>query len=440
MIVPSRRWFVGAAALAALALVALVWPPAASVLVVVDVLWLAALVFDVVSLMGKPFDQILVEREPPPAFSVGRPLPVVYRWENRDNRAAVLRVREDLPEHLTQPGGADRTLVIPASRDLVETTLTRPVRRGRHTAGRFHLRRLGRLGLAWRQTRRDQPWTATVFPNLVGVSLRSLPTQAQRRREAGMRAVRSLGQGRVFESLREWVPGDDSRAIDWKATGRRGKVMTRQYEDERRQILLLVIDAGRLLTAEIDGVPRLEAVIDAALHLAYSAVDRDDNVGLMVFTDKVDHFVPPARGRRALKAVLDTLAVIEGKLVEPNYPLAFSYLAARNGRRALTVVFTDVVDRTASEALVAQVGSLRPRHLPVAVTLRNPALEQLATARPKTGLAAYERAAAEELLQSRDAALADIRKRGVLVLDVAPQAASAAVVELYNRLKRQGAV
>jgi uncharacterized protein (DUF58 family) len=297
---------------------------------------------------------------------------------------------------------------------------------------------LGEWGLCWRQARRELPWSAVVYPNLVGASLRSLPTRAQRRREAGFRSIRRIGEGRMFESLKEWVPGEDTRTIDWKATARRGKIMARQYEDERRQQVLLVIDAGRMLTAEVDGRPRLEAVVEAALHLAHSAVDHDDNIGLMVFADQVQQFLAPARGRRALRGVLEALAAIEGTLVEPNYPAAFAYLAARNRKRALTVLFTDVIDRTASEALVAQVGTLRPRHLPLAVTLRDPSLEHLATARPATAGAAFERAAAEELLQSREAALVEMRSRGVLVLDVLPSGASTAVVDQYNRLKRRG--
>ncbi|MEO8140196.1 MAG: DUF58 domain-containing protein, partial [Gemmatimonadota bacterium] len=321
---------------------------------------------------------------------------------------------------------------------LREEVMLRPERRGRGAGGRIDLRIRGPWGLVWRQARTELPWEPTVYPNLVGASLRSLPTQAQRRREAGFRSVRRIGEGRAFESLKEWVPGEDTRTIDWKATARRGKVMARQYEDERRQQVLLVIDAGRMLTADIDGRPRLDSVVEAALHLAHSAVEHDDNIGLMVFADEVQQFLAPARGRRALRAVLDALATVEGKLVEPNYPAAFAYLAARNRKRALTVLFTDVIDRTASEALVAQIGSLRPRHLPLAVTLRDPSLERLATVRAATAESAFERAAAEELLQSREAALVEMRSRGVLVLDVAPGSASAAVVEQYNRLKRRG--
>jgi uncharacterized protein (DUF58 family) len=113
-------------------------------------------------------------------------------------------------------------------------------------------------------------------------------------------------------------------------------------------------------------------------------------------------------------------------------------VAARSRKRALTVLFTDVIDRTASDALVAQVATLRPRHLPLAVTLRDPGLEAVAVARPRDSGEAFQRAAAEELLGAREAALADMRARGVMVLDVLPAAASSAVVERYHQLKRRG--
>jgi uncharacterized protein (DUF58 family) len=438
LLLPDRRWYIVAALLAAAAPLALVWPGGAGLFLLLDLLWVAALVIDAWRSAGPELAAVGISREAPPAFSVGRSLPVSYRWSNQARRALTLQVREEFPAPLSPVHGLERRIVLPAAGELRESVLVKPERRGKGAAGTLHLRVLGPWGLCWRQDRRELLWRAVVYPNLVGASLRSLPTQAQRRREAGFRSVRRIGEGRVFESLKEWVPGDDTRTIDWKATARRGKVMARQYEDERRQQVLLVIDAGRMLTAEVDGRPRLEAVVEAALHLAHSAVEHDDNIGLMVFADEVQQYLPPARGRRALRGVLDALAAIEGKLVEPNYPAAFAYLAVRNRKRALTVLFTDVIDRTASEALVAQVGTLRPRHLPLAVTLRDPSLERLATARPVMAGAAFERAAAEELLQSRESALADMRSRGVLVLDVSPSGASAAVVEQYNRLKRRG--
>jgi uncharacterized protein (DUF58 family) len=377
-------------------------------MLLLDALWCLALLVDAY-LVSDP-EAIEVLRDVPPAFSVGRALPVSYVWHNKGKRAATVRVRERFPEPLGGVNTPLREVTIAAGARTREELNVMPAHRGKGRGGDIHIRIRGPLGLVWRQSKRVIPWDATVYPSLIGASIRALPTQATRRREAGFRNIRRLGEGRVFETLKEWVPGDDTRTIDWKATARRGKVMARQYEDERRQQVLLVIDAGRQMTAESDGVSRLEAVINAALQLAHSVVEHDDNVGLMVFADEVQTFVAPARGRRALRAVLDGLASAEGRVVEPNYPAAFSQLASRNRKRALTVVFTDVIDRTASEALVAQVGSLRPRHLPLAVTLRDPALEALSTRRPASTQEAYERAAAEELLSAREEALGDRRR------------------------------
>jgi uncharacterized protein (DUF58 family) len=178
--------------------------------------------------------------------------------------------------------------------------------------------------------------------------------------------------------------------------------------------------------------------VDAALQLAYSAADHDDDVGLLVFADTVQHYLAPRRGRRALRAVVEALATAEGVLVEPDYPAAFAFLAARNRKRALTVLFTDVIDRTASDALLLQVATLRPRHLPLAVTLRDPGLERTAVSHAINADQAFERAAAEELFTARAEALAGMRSRGVLVLDVAPAQAARAVVDQYETLKRRG--
>jgi uncharacterized protein (DUF58 family) len=434
--IPTRRWFLVAAALSLVGLLGVFRNDGLAWLLVLDALWLLALAVDTL-LVSNP-DEIDVAREAPTAFSVGRALPVSYGWSNRGKRAVMLRVKEQFPEPL---GGVKTPLrevtIAPRGRTREQLSVM-PAHRGKGKGGTIYTRILGPLGLVWRQSTRQLPWDATVYPSLIGASIRALPTQATRRREAGFRNIRRLGEGRVFETLKEWVPGDDTRTIDWKATARRGKVMARQYEDERRQQVLLVIDAGRLMTAESEGVSRLESVINAALQLAHSVVEHDDNVGLMVFADEVQTFVAPARGRRALRAVLDGLASAEGRVVEPNYPAAFSQLAARNRKRALTVVFTDVIDRTASEALVAQVGSLRPRHLPLAVTLRDPALEALSTRRPTTTQEAFERAAAEELLEAREVALGEMRRKGVLILDVSPTRVAEAVVEQYTQLKRRG--
>ncbi len=383
---------------------------------------------------------VAVTREPLPALSVGHNGEVSYRWTNPSRRRARLRVREVRPEIL---GGSQqpRALAIAPRSATRETVSVVPQRRGRErtNAGGFVVDSFGPLGLGRHRTRLPLPWEVVVYPPLVSVRLRASVAEALRRRDVGIKSIRQLGEGRLFESLREWGPGDDLRHIDWKATARRGKVITRQYEAERRQQVLLVLDTGRLMTAEVGaGVARLDFAVQAALELAYAAAQHDDNVGIMTFADGVQHFVAPERGRTGVRRVLDVLAEVEPKLVEPDYPGAFRYLAARNRKRALTVLFTDVIDRFASDALVANVATLRPRHLPLAVTLRNPELDAVATQRPATTRDAFRKAAAEELLHAREEALGHMRRAGVLVIDVTPERAAQAVVAKYLDLKRRG--
>jgi uncharacterized protein (DUF58 family) len=437
VILPTGRavgLFAATSAVAALG----VWTTwALDLVLVIDVLLCGAVWLDARLAPDAAGNDLEVEREAPGAYSTGHPVPAAYVWRNHSRRRANILVRELRPNVL---GGSQppRRIVLPAGARHREVVTVIPATRGRERAGALYVESVGPLGLGVRRAMRALPWDVIVYPPLVPMRLRASVADARRRRDPGLHRARRLGEGRVFESLRAWVPGDDIRTIDWKATARRRRVITRQYEAERRQQVLLVLDAGRLMTAEIGGVSRLEAAVMAALELAYAAVQHDDNVGVMTFADGVQHFVPPGRGRAGLRAVLDVLADVQPRLVEPDYPGAFRHLAVRSRKRALTVLFTDVIDRMASEALLAHVGSLRPRHLPLAVVLRNPELDATAQQRPADAHEAFRRAAAEELLRARDEALGHMRREGIIVLDVPPVQAARAVVTQYGELKRRG--
>jgi uncharacterized protein (DUF58 family) len=398
VILPTRRALLLFALLAPVGLAGYFTPLALDLLALLNVVLLGTMLVD--GRMAVAPAALGVERLAPESFSVGRPSECTYRWHNAAPRQAQLSVRETRPELL---GGvmAPRDVHVSAGGTRRDTLAVTALRRGREEGGWLAVRSRGPMGLAQRQGRIEIPWHVTVYPSLPASRLRASVAEAVRRRESR-------------------------------------KVIARQFEEERRQQVQLVLDAGRLLTAEVGGEARMEYVVRAALWLAFAANYHDDNVGVMVFSDTVEHYVAPQRGRRGLRQVLDVLAVVEPRMVEPDYPAAFRYLAVRNRKRALTVLFTDVIDRVASEAMVAHVSSLRPRHLPLVVTLRNPDLDRAATERPVAVGEAYRKAAAEELLTARAAALGDMRRSGAVVLDVPPERASRSVVEQYLELKRRG--
>ncbi|MEP6692544.1 MAG: DUF58 domain-containing protein, partial [Gemmatimonadaceae bacterium] len=259
--------------------------------------------------------------------------------------------------------------------------------------------------------------------------------------DAGVRAIRRRGEGTAFANLREYVVGDDPRRIDWKATARRRKLITREYNVEQGQTVLIAIDAGRMMTQLDSGLPRFEYALSSALVLTDVAVQSGDQVGLIVFDDEVRAFVPATRGPAALTRIRQALIPARATMAEPDYAQAFRLLAERHRKRSLIVLFTDVIDARASQALIALASRSAARHLPLVVALRNDRL--LAAAVPGAHASTsrlYESAAAEELVAARDEALTRMRRAGVSTLDVPPRAMTAALVNRYLEIKARAAL
>jgi uncharacterized protein (DUF58 family) len=200
---------------------------------------------------------------------------------------------------------------------------------------------------------------------------------------------------------------------------------------------MLMIDAGRMMCAEIEGMSKLDYAINAALMLAYVAVEKDDAVGLVVFADEVASFVPAGKGLRQVGLLADQLYAVQPVLREPDYAEAFSLLCRRTQRRALVVAFTDLIDRESSSQLLANVLALTPRHLPLVITLRDHRLDALAGLRPQEAGAAYQRAVATSLLTRRRLALAHLRSGGAQVLDVSPRELTVETVNKYLEIKQR---
>jgi uncharacterized protein (DUF58 family) len=377
-----------------------------------------------------------VERRAPRRVSLNAESEVTLSVQNNGPRPAHLRITDDLPPVLTRLDGDVRELTIRPGHTERATYRVRAARRGDALFGDVHLRVLGPLGLAWRQRRVPREDAVRVQPGVAELRRYRLLGLHNRLRDAGFRAVRQRGEGGSFESLREYVRGDDPRSMDWKASARRGQMIVRQFQVEKRQNVMIAIDAGRLMTQKIGGQERLDYALTAALLLADVAALHGDLVGLLVFSDRVTQYLPPSKA--SLSRMADALGDVHAKMVEPNYPAAFTYLAHQLRRRSLLVMFTDIIDARASSALVAHLGRAAERHLPIAVAIRNPELEAAATLHATDEADVFRRAAAEELLQARAAALAAMQRAGVLVADTRPTDAVPSAVNRYLDVKRRG--
>jgi uncharacterized protein (DUF58 family) len=427
-VLPTPRFLVLFAAASALFLLS-PW-----VALAVDAVLVVLLLLD--ARLAAPGPALEVTRTAPQRISLGAHGTVRVRLDNRTGRRLRGHLTDDLPPILRRTGPDEAAIDVAAGREGTVEYGVRAERRGDGALGDVHLRLLGPFGLAWRQHRHHRADSVRVVPGVLEVKRYRLLGLRNRLQEAGFRNVRQRGEGGQFESLREYARGDDPRTLDWKATARRGTPIVRQFEMERRQNVVIAVDAGRLMTQKVGEHERLDYALTAALLLADVAGVHDDAVGLLVFADRVMRYLPPARN--SLSRLADALGQVHARMVEPDYPAAFTYLAHQVRRRSLIVLFTDVIDAHASAALVGQMNRAARRHLPLAVAIRNPELEAVAALPPDDEAAVYRRAAAEELIQARAGALAAMHGAGVLIADTRPGDAVPAVVNRYLDVKRRG--
>jgi uncharacterized protein (DUF58 family) len=382
---------------------------------------------------------LTIERITPTGVGIGDPCSVEYVVSSRWGRSLRVRVADDLPSAL-KGGVVEQEVHVPARGGASLTAPLTGAIRGRFALGPIGVRVRTGLGLVGRRLRCEPEDAVLVTPSIAGVRRFRLLALQHRLYEAGIRTLRQRGDGRTFANLREYAIGDDPRHIDWKATARRGKTITREFTVEQSQSVFCLIDAGRSMTQLAGEFSRFEHALSAALVLTDVASTSGDRVGLLVFDDDIRAFVPAQRGASALRAVRNALIPVQATLVEPDYASAFRFLSVRQRRRALIVFFTDVIDARASRALIAHVMRSAARHLVVVVALRNDAVHRAAVPASPAREVLYESAAAEELIAARADALAEMRAVGVTVLDVSTEEMTAAVVNRYLEIKARGAL
>jgi uncharacterized protein (DUF58 family) len=387
--------------------------------------------------------QFTVERRAPETVGIGDAAEAEFEVQSLAGRAIRFSLHDALPRGVERLGdltGAGGESVAAHGVRAVPFTLVGR-ERGSWPLGPVSVRVRGRLDLV-RRTFRQAPGDAVrVTPSMTGVRRYRLLALQHRLRDAGVRAVRRRGDGTNFANLREYVVGDDPRHIDWKATARRHKLITREFTVEQGQTVLVAVDAGRMMTQLAGELSRFEHALSSATLLADVATQSGDQVGAIVFDDQVRAFVPAARGRPALQRLRDAFVPAKATMTEPDYAAAFRTLAARHRKRSLIVLYTDVVDPRASQALIALTARSAMRHVLVVVALRNDALMAAAVpTRESTSDQLYESAAAEELVMAREAALAKMRHAGVSVLDVSPRLMTAAVINRYLEIKARASL
>ncbi|RII19883.1 hypothetical protein DSC45_07720 [Streptomyces sp. YIM 130001] len=335
-----------------------------------------------------------------------------------------------------EAAGAHHQVTVPAGERRRVTTLLRPTRRGDRHADRVTVRSFGPLGLMARQGSHRVPGTVRVLPPFH--SRKHLPSRLARLRELdGRTSVLTRGEGTEFDSLRDYIPGDDTRSIDWRATARRTAVAVRTWRPERDRHILLVLDTGRTSAGRVGDIPRLDASMDAALLLAALASRAGDRVDLLAYDRRIRALVQGRASGELLPALVNAMAPLEPELVETDSRGLTATALHTAPRRSLVVLLTSLDAAPVEEGLLPVLSRLTERHSVVLASVADSRIEHMATSRGDTENV-YDAAAAAQAQAERRRTADQLKRRGVTVVDATPEDLAPALADTYLALKSTG--
>lgn len=424
-----------ALALAGAGAVLLYFFPYPAVAVTFNLILLLAIVLDFTML--PPPGDIVVQRSVDAVLAVNERADVVVevRIKGKGKRALRLQGKDEPPEHFS---AAPRLLPLQekGGRKYGASYRVIPERRGDFIFGRFNMRCRGFMGLVIRQYAFIPDCASVkVYPRLNLFSRRELFIPSSILDQPGLRRSRLVSMGTEFECLREYVPDDDWRQINWKASARSQRLISNQYQVEKSQNLLLVFEAGRMMLTESGSLNKLDHALHAGLQLGHAALLSGDRVGAMAFAESICAYLPPESRPGQTGKIAGTLYRLQPRRVEPDYGAAFSYLAHRQKKRSLICVFTDLVDSRASAGLIESALALSKRHLLLFALVGDNYLAAAASAEIRCTGDVYRKAVVEQYLLEREQGIAFLRKGGVEVLELPPGADPAQLVGRYLAIK-----
>ena len=395
-----------------------------------------------------------IRREMNSKFSLGVENVVTLRVTNRSRYRLRMRLKDDFPDEFLFEEVIHDCQVSPMQHIDIPYRLT-PMRRGVYRFADIHLRCWGILRLVVRQRRVPAATEIKVYPNLQAIRQYELLVKRGMLHQIGLKNSRRFGEGTEMERLREYFPDDDFRRIDWKATARQRKPIVREFETERSQDIVIMLDTGRLMASpillETTALPAAEVIsqkamlkldyaINTTLMTAYVSTLKGDKVGLIAFADTVHQYLAPKPGKKQFLTMLETIYALPVHPVEPDFETAFRYLASKQRKRALIILFTDILDKDSAEGIAAYVAQLSKHHLVACVTLTDSGIVELAEQKSTDSSSVYQKAIAERLLQEKHETLEILRRRGVITIDVPAHQLTMAVVNKYLELKAKSQI
>ncbi len=392
--------------------------------------------------------QITIERSWSNAPALSSETEIQLAVEHSGEAILECRLVDDLPDPLVAAPATYFLRAFPRLRATLRYKIE-PRERGDAKAGAVYIRYGSALGLVERWAVADLEQPVRIYPALRQGEDQEIFLARGRQIDLQLRRARERGLGRDFESLREYLEGDDLRDVCWTATARRGQLITRRYQTERSQAVWIVLDAGRLLRGRIldkpenqerRGYSKLDYACSTAVALAQLALFSGDRVGLLVYGQNVQQRVLPGRGHLHLRQIVEALAQARAELSEADHFRATATLNRWQPRRALILWITDLAETAMRPEVIDGAMQLLHRHVLLFVAMAQPDVAAIANARPKNVEEMFRASAAQELTTRRELLLARLRDQGALTLDLDPAELTSAVLNQYLKVKQRAMV
>ncbi|MFK7735463.1 MAG: DUF58 domain-containing protein [Pirellulaceae bacterium] len=396
---------------------------------------LGVILFASVDLLTLPrVQQIGVSRRMSRVASLGNEHPVELQLDNRGMTNLNIILADDAVDGLSVEPPSHEVALASQKRSILQHVIV-PGRRGAFRLEYLYGRVRSRLGLWSQQHLFPCSDVLHVYPDIKQIGKYALLARTNRLSQIGVRRTRKIGQDNEFERLRDYTTDDNFKHIDWRSTARRGKLTVKQFQANQSQRVIFLLDCGRMMTNEYEGLSLLDYALNAVLMLGYVALDQGDSVGMLCFSDEIHTYVPPKGGRKQMNRLLHAGFDQFPRLVQSRFDQAFLHLSQNCRKRSLVVLVTNVIDRVNAEQVQSYMKNLGKGHLPLVVLLRDHRMFEFADNPAPDPEVMYRSAAASQLLLWRNQVITEMRSDGALALDVFPDAMTSPLVNSYLEVK-----
>lgn len=382
---------------------------------------------------------IVADRTLPQRLSNGDENPILYTIQNNYPFQISIQIIDELPAQLQIRDFLISTKLLPAEKKILHYQV-RPTYRGEYVFGHLRIFVAGQIGFVHRRYTESSPQQIPVYPSFIQLQKFEFLAISNRLTDAGIKKIRRISQNHEFEQIKEYIPGDDYRTVNWKATARNNKLMVNQYQEERAQHIYCLIDMGRTMKMPFNKLSLLDYAINATLVMSKIAILKHDKAGLFTFSNKMHSLLKAGNDAKHMHYIMEALYKQQTKHDESSMEVLYQTIRAHVKQRSLLILFTNMETITAMQRYLPFLKKLVANHVLFVVFFENTEVKNIVNQKPENIAQIYEHTIAEKILYDKKLIVKELNNYGIHTLLTEPADLTIGVVNKYLELKSRGII